>query len=281
MKKSINAWSVESTANFEDTFAQIKNAGFDGIELNVDRTNGASAHSLTLETTELELAEIKALSDKYNLPVVSISTSLYWVWGMGSPKQEDREMARKVLGQQLKCAKALGASGILVVPGGINEEVSIFEAYQNSAGLLKSCKDLIAEYKICVGVENVWNQFFMSPFDMVKFIDELNCEYITAYYDVGNSVAFSWSEYWIEILGRRISHIHIKDFKRSSGYNSGGTWVNLLEGDANFAKIIPALRNTGWDGYITAEIGKPDSQTFGEFYKSTAELEEKIIAMGG
>ena len=279
MKKSINAWSVESKTNFEDMFAQIKKAGFDGIELNVDRTNGASAHSLTLETNDKELAEILAISKKYDLPVASISTSLYWVWSMGSPKKEDKELAQKVLGQQLKCAKTLGASGILVVPGGINENVSIAEAYKNSAELLKSCKELIAEYKIKVGVENVWNQFFMSPYDMVKFIDELDCEYISAYYDVGNVVAFSWSEYWIEILGRRISHIHIKDFKRSSGYNSGGTWCNLSEGDTNFAKIIPALKKAGWDGYITAEIGKPESQTFEEFYSGTAELEEKIIAM--
>ena len=277
MKKSINAWSVDSKTNFDDMFAQIKNAGFDGIELNVDSIENASAHSLTLETTDEKLAEIRAISEKYSLPVVSVSTSLWWSVNMGSPKKENQELGRKLIGQQLKCAKIFGASGILVVPGGINEDVSILEAYKNSSELLRSCKDLIADYKLKVGVENVWNQFFMSPFDMTKFIDELDCEYISAYYDVGNVAAFSWSEYWIEILGKRISHIHIKDFKRSSGYNGGGTWENLLNGDVNFKKIIPALKKIGWDGYLTAEIGKPESQTFGEFYRGTAELEEKII----
>jgi len=201
---------------------------------------------------------------------------------MGSPKQEDRETGKKLLGKQLACAKALGASGILVVPGGISEEVSLAEAYANSAEFLKSCKDLIAEYKISVGVENVWNQFFMSPLDMVSFIIGLvDCEYVTAYYDVGNVAAFSWSEYWIEILDKRISHIHIKDFKRNSGFNSGGTWCNLLEGDVDFKKIIPALKKIGWDGYLTAEIWKSDdNQTFEDFYRETAELEEKIIAFG-
>jgi hexulose-6-phosphate isomerase len=280
MKKSINAWSVDPNTGFEDMFAQIKKAGFDGIELNVDSAEGASAHSLTPDTTEQQLADIRAVSDKYELPVVSISTSLWWSVNMGSPNKENQEMGRKLLGQQLKCAKALGASGILVVPGGINEEVSIKEAYLNSSELLSSCKDLITKYKISVGVENVWNQFFMSPYDMLVFIDNLDCEYITAYYDVGNVAAFSWSEYWIDILGGRISHIHIKDFKRSSGFNSGGTWPNLLDGDVNFRKIIPALKKAGWDGYLTAEISKPDNQTFEEFYRDTANLEEKIIAFG-
>ena len=280
MKKSINAWSVDSKTNFEDMFAQIKKAGFDGIELNVDGKDNASAHSLTLETTAQELAEILALSKKHDLPVVSISTSMWWGVNMGSPKKENKELGKKLLEKQLYCAKTLGASGILVVPGGINEEVSIAGAYKNSADFLESCKDIIENYKLKVGVENVWNQFFLSPFDMANFIDGLKCEYVSAYYDVGNVVAFSWSEYWVEVLDKRISHIHIKDFKRSSGYNSGGTWVGLLDGDTNFKRIIPALKKAGWDGYLTAEIGKPENQTFEEFYKGTVELENKIIEMG-
>ena len=71
MKKSINAWSVDSKTGFEEMFQQIKAAGFDGIELNVDAEEGKSAHSLTLSTTDEELAAVKALSEKYQLPVVS------------------------------------------------------------------------------------------------------------------------------------------------------------------------------------------------------------------
>jgi len=278
MKKSINAWSVDSKTNFDDMFSQIKKAGFDGIELNVDG-GGRSVHSLSLDTTDKELADILAISKKYDLPVVSISTSLWGEANMGSAKQENRDLSKKLLEKQLIYAKTLGASGILVVPGGISEDTSIAKAYENSFKFLESCKGLIEEYKICVGVENVWNTFFLSPFDMANFIDSLKCEYITAYYDVGNVVAFSWSEYWIEILDKRISHIHIKDFKRNSWFNTGGTWPDLLKGDANFKKIIPALKKAGWNGYLTAEIGKNnDSQTFEEFYRETVLIEEKIIA---
>ena len=280
MKKSINAWSVDPTTNFEDMFAQIKKAGFDGIELNIDGKDNASSHSLTLETTDKELADIKALSEKYDLPVVSISTSLWWSVNMGSPKQENRENSKKLLEKQLIAAKTLGASGILTVPGGISNEISIKEAYKNSFDTLESLKSIIEDYKIKVGLENVWNQFFVSPFDMANFIDKLDCEYITAYYDVGNTVAFSWSEYWLEILGKRISHIHIKEFKRNSGINSGGTWPDLLKGDVNFKKIIPELRKIGWDGYLTAEISKTDeNQSWEDFYKETVELESRIIEL--
>jgi len=275
MKKALNAWSVDSQVNFEDMFKQIKNAGFDGIELNVDR-EGNSLHSLTLETTSDELSEIKAISEKYSLPVVSISSGLYG-GNMGSKNPEEREFAKKVLAQQLKCAKALGASGILVVPGGIGEDVSIAEAYENSYKTLEACKPMIEEYKICVGVENVWNTFFLSPFDMSNFIDKLHCKYITAYYDVGNVVAFSWTEYWIDIVGSRISHIHIKDFKRNSWFNQGGSFVDLCKGSIKWDKVVSALTKAKFDGYLTAEVSKPENLSYEEFYKETAEVAGKII----
>ena len=277
MKKSINAWSIDSKTNFDDMFKQIKTAGFDGIELNVDN-KGNSEHSLTLETSDKELAEILAISKKYDLPVVSISTSL-WGWAnMGSAAKENRDNSRKLLEKQLVCAQTLGASGILAVPGGISGDMSIAEAYRHSFDTLEACKDIIEKYKLNVGLENVWNTFFMSPFDMANFIDSLKCEYISAYYDVGNVAAFSWSEYWIDILDKRISHIHIKDFKHNGGFNRGGDFVDLLKGNVNFRKIIPALKKAGFDGYLTAEIGKPDNQTFEEFYKETVDIENKIIA---
>jgi len=203
MKKSINAWSVESSANFEDMFSQIKNAGFDGIELNIDG-KGRSAHSLTLDMTDDELMDILAISHEYDLPVVSVSTSLWWSANMGSANQENRDFARRLLEKQLICAKTFGSSGILTVPGGISDEISISEAYENSLDFLDSCKDIIEDYQVNVGLENVWNAFFLSPFDMANFIDSVKSKYITAYYDVGNAVAFSWSEYWIEILDKRI-----------------------------------------------------------------------------
>ena len=66
MKKSLNAWTVDPAAGFEQMFRELKAAGFDGVELNVDR-EGAGAHSLTLSTTREELAAVKALSQRYEV----------------------------------------------------------------------------------------------------------------------------------------------------------------------------------------------------------------------
>jgi len=282
MKKALNAWTVDSATNFEEMFLQLKEAGFDGVELNVDEL-GHSQHSLTLETSDAELEAIKAISEKTQLPVVSISTSMLGGYRMGAPDEADRELAKQVIRKQLQCAKALGASGILIVPGGVPQQQSFIKARELSMKTLLELKPEIEEAKINTGVENVWNGFFMSPFDMISFIDEADSPYIRAYYDVGNVVAFSWTEYWIEALGSRISHIHVKDFKRSStafgGLNSGGSFVDLHEGDVNWEAVIPALKAAGFNGYLTAEVFKgDDSMSFTDYYKKVADAIDTIIA---
>jgi len=276
MKKAINAWSVPGHVSFEEMFRVISKAGFDGIELNLDAEN-YSNHSLTMSTGKDTLNEIKHLSEEYNLKIASISTSLSG-GKLGSNDKATREAGKDLIRKQLEFAAALGADGILTVPGGMNEDVSLLQAYENSLTALEELKPEIEAAKIYVGVENVWNGFFTSPFDMKNFIDSLNCKYIGAYFDVGNVIAFSHAEYWIEILGSRICKVHVKDFKRNGGINRGGCFVNLLEGDVNWRKVVPALRKAGYEGYITAELGiMKECPEY--LYKITSEALDIIIRM--
>ncbi len=261
MKKSLNAWSVPDNVSFEDMFTQLREAGFDGVELNVD-SPGRQAHSLTLETTKEELAEIKALADAAGIEIAGISTSLGGQ--TGSNKEALRDEQKRVLLKQLECAKALGADAILTVPGGMDpnppapnhgpEETTLKEAQENSLRFYLDLKEEIEASGIQVGVENVWNGFFTSAFHMAAFIDEIDSPNFGAYLDVGNMLEFSNPEPWIEILGDRIKKIHVKDFMRTTGTFSGGAWVNLLEGSANWTNIMAWLRHVGYDNYLTAEL---------------------------
>jgi len=250
MKKAINAWSVPGVVSFEEMFRSVSAAGFEGIELNLDR-EGYSAHSLTFSSGQQDYAHLNTLAKQYNLPVCSISTSLY-ANTLGSDDPSECENAKRVLRKQLECAAALGADGILVVPGGISETRSVQQAYANSKQTLLELAPEIVQTKIMVGLENVWNGFFASPLDMVRLIDELNCPYIAAYFDVGNVAINAYPEYWIEILGRRICKIHVKDFRRAS--MNSGAFVNLLEGTIRWDLVVKALHTAGYDGYLTAEL---------------------------
>jgi len=272
MKKSLNAWTLDNDLTFEEAFDAVKKAGFDGIELNLDNP-AASPHAFTMDTTAAELEEVRLLSEKYSLPVVSVSTSLSGQ--CGNPDAEEKMHA--VLMKQIEIAKSLGASGVLHVPGGMNDSVSLLAARRNSIAFFKKYRDEIEASGITVGLENVWNGFFLSPFDMSTMIDEIGSPAIGAYFDAGNMIAFSTSEYWVEVLGERIKYVHVKDYKRNGHINSGGSWVDITHGTADWKKIIPALRKAGFDGYLTGEVFNTIGIPMEEYYKKVSDEIGTII----
>lgn len=271
MKRALNAWTVEGSLNMEETFAAVAAAGFEGIELNVD--GPGAAHGLSMNTTAADYAAIRELSKKYNLPVCSISTSL---WGSKMGNKEQWADAEALLYKQIEAAKELGADGILIVPGGMGGATTLDTARKNSIAFLQAQKAKIEELGIFVGVENVWNGFFLSPYDMASFIDEVNSPKIGAYLDAGNMLAFSVPEYWIEVLGSRIGKVHVKDYKRNGGLNSGGTWQDITHGSADWKVMIPALRAAGYDGYLVGEVFKafPDMSWEDYYAKVNGEIAE-------
>lgn len=110
-------------------------------------------------------------------------------------------------------------------------------------------------------IENVWNKFLLSPLEMRNFIDSFESRRVGSYFDIGNVLLTGYPDQWINILGRRIKRVHVKDFKKSSGTAEG--FVDLGEGDVDFAAVKKALKAVKYNGYVTAEMlpfvpGRPE-----------------------
>ncbi len=275
LKKSINAWSFPAEYSFEECIAAAKKAGFDAVEFNLDAGN--AGHAFTMETTVEEILAVRALCERYGICPVSISSSLHGGrWAKAD--EESVAAAMAILEKQLQIARLMGADTILLVPGGMSEGITLAVSRENSLRNLRAAIPLIEGSGVTVGLENVWNGFFLSPYDMLSFLEELGSPVFSLYFDMGNMIAFSTSAFWCEIVGKHIAKLHIKDFKRNGGINSGGRFCNLLEGDADFPAVMAALKKQGFDGYLTAEVFRTDeAQPWGAFFQSVSEAEDTII----
>ena len=275
MKKALNAWTVQPDLGMEDMFRQVSEAGFEGIELTLDAPG--CPHALTMDTTEEEYGRIMEYSRRYTLPVISISSSLAQNKS-GNPSLH--ESYRQLIRKQIEAARALGAKGILTAPAGMEGNITLKDAWKNTLDVFMSLKDEIDASGITVGLENTWKGFFTSPWDMIKLIDMIGSENVGAYMDVGNVIAFSSPEWWVEILGSRIRFIHIKDYLRNRGPNTGGHWADITEGSGEWPDIMKAIRGTGFDGYLTAEVTKFDPEiSWKDYYRKVCSELEAIIAM--
>ncbi|WP_020620915.1 sugar phosphate isomerase/epimerase family protein [Paenibacillus daejeonensis] len=257
MKKGINIWSFGEGTTIKTAIATAKKAGYDGIELSLNETG-----ELSLESTDSELAEIKARLEDAELELAGLATGLYWDYAMTSEDAAKRTKAVDVCKKQLESAAALGVDAILVIPGAVgvdfipgSEVVDYDVAYDRALEAIGSLVPFAEQAGVAIAIENVWNKFLLSPLELRGFIDSHQSAYVGSYFDVGNTVQNGYPEQWIRILGDRIKKVHFKDYRRQAGGLHG--FVDLLAGDVDYPAVMQALRGIGYDNYVTAEMIPP------------------------
>lgn len=221
--------------NLLEQFTMLKEAGFHGVEPNsgLDRNEVLEAKSAT------------------GLEIPSVVVTTHWSNPLSSPDEKVRETGVEGLITAIEDADAYGASCVLLVPGVVNESVSYDVAYQRSQYEIRKVIPLAEELGITIAIENVWNQFLLSPLEAARYVDEFESINVGWYMDVGNIMTYGLPQQWIRILGKRIAMIHIKEYSMQKR-NEEGPWagfrVNYLEGDSPWGEIMQALRDIGYSG---------------------------------
>lgn len=254
MIKSVNQWSFPGTYSAADCLLAAKAAGFNGFEPSFNETG-----EMSLEGFEQDAKMLRALAEKEGMTLTSLASGLYWSYSLTATDPAVRQKAQNIVRAQIDCAVALGVDAILVVPGAVgrgfwggDDNVSYADAYARALEGIKAVAPYAEEKGVKIGLENVWNNFLLSPLEMARFIDEVDSPCVGAYFDIGNVIRTGEAEHWIEVLGKRIVRMHIKDFKRAVGTLDG--FCDLLCGDVNFPKVVQAMKKIGYDGAVTAEM---------------------------
>jgi len=267
MKKAINIWSFPSEWDLSRKLEVAAEAGFAGFEPDL------SEHGpIRPDSTESELAAVRALAEKHGLQLSGLATGLYWGANAASADPAVRERAAHLLRRQIECASSLGIDAVLVIPGVVGadfipgaEEVPYDLAFERARAFIAGAIPLAARRRVHLAVENVWNKFLLSPLEMRAFVDSFGSEWVGSYLDVGNVLVTGYPEHWISILGARLRRVHFKDFRRAVGTIHG--FVELLSGDANWPAIVAALRGADYAGWVAAEMIPP-----APFYKHHPEV---------
>jgi len=234
-----------------------KKCGFEGIELSGPMADLGAAKELGEQARQV------------GIPIHGIVNG-GWDAPLSDPRPETIEKGIAGMETSLRCAKAVGASTVLLVPAVVNEEVGYGEAWERSQKNVRKLLPLAKELQVTIAVENVWNKFLLSPLEFAKYVDEFDDPWLKAYIDVGNMILFGYAQDWIRTVGKRIVKIHLKDFKRK-----GNQWTNLLDGDVNWAQVRKAFDEIGYHGYMTTELSGGDEA----YLTDLAQRIDKIIAM--
>jgi len=247
VKKSLMWGMIKEDLSIMDKFKLLKDLGYDGVELD--------------SPDKLDMKEVLAARDKTGLLIPGTINSMHWKLPLSDPDPKKREECVKSIEKALWDTKEYGGSTVLVVPGVVSATVSYAEAYERSQAELRKVLPIAEKTGVKIAIENVWNQFLLSPLEAARYVDDFKHPMVGWYFDIGNVLRYSWPASWIEVLNKRILKLHLKEYSLKK-QNDLGLWkgfdVEFFEGDNNWPEVNKALQKVGYSGWASAEVGGGD-----------------------
>lgn len=269
LRKAVMYGMIGAGKTIADKFQILQDTGYAGVEMD--------------SPSNLDLDEVLKAQTKTGIKVHGLVDSKHWQMYLNAPDDKVQEAGIKALETCLRDGKVLGCTSILLVPGIVRDGMPYDDCWKLTQQNIKKVLPLAKECGVRIAIENVWNNFILSPMEAARYVDEFNDPIVAWHFDIGNVINYGWPEQWVKILGNRIAKLHIKDFSRKKR-NDEGLWkgfdVELGEGDAGWPAVMKALDEIGYStspsgNWATAEVGGGDEKRL----KTVSEQMDKLFAM--
>lgn len=174
-------------------------------------------------------------------------------WHRGIVWEDSKAAFERAFEETAEAAEILGARNIVVITGGERDDVSREVQTENCIAALSSVADEAYRRGLTLTVEPLnrivdhKGYFLNTSADAFDMIRRVNSPAVRVLFDIyhqqiteGNLIRNIRDN--IDLIG----HFHIAD---NPGRNQPGT------GEINYPRVFEAIRDTGYDGYLTFECG--------------------------
>ena len=238
IKKGVWFGMLPEKLSVADRYKMARDVGFEVVQAPTEPDEGKAD-------------QIKKAAEAANVRIDSVMNMDHWKYPLSSSDPAVVEKSLAGMRTSLRNAKLWGCDAVLLVPAVVNPQTSYRDAWTRSQKEIRTLIPLAEELKVVIAIEEVWNRFLLSPLEMAKYISEFQSPWIKAWFDVGNVLLYGYPQDWIHTLGNSIVKVHVKDFKRME---NGYAWVNLGDGDVDWAAVRQAFVDIGYSGSAVAEL---------------------------
>ncbi len=242
LRKGIMWGTVGVKGSVLEKMQAVKAAGFDGVE----------------PMGGMDVEEMQRALKETGMQAGSVCCHTHWAKPLSDPNPATRAAGLAGLEQSLRDAKAYGAPSVLLVPAVVNDKISYDDAWNRSIAEIRKAVPLAKSLGVRISIENVWNNFLLSPMEAARYVDEFKSPFVRWHFDVGNIIHYGWPEQWVRILGPRIQTLHIKEYSRAKSDKQGkwaGFDAEFLTGDNHWPAVMKALDDIHFSGWAIAEQG--------------------------
>ncbi|RPJ56414.1 MAG: sugar phosphate isomerase/epimerase [Acidobacteria bacterium] len=233
----------------EEAFKRIAAAGYEGVDI-----WGGRPHAYRNDLSPHEIRRLRDISERLGVEFASfIPAQFRYPTCLCSPSETIRQDSVAYIKDSLRTAAAFGAPIVSVCPGH-----TIF-GQTSEDGWRRLCQSLD---EICSAADSVRLKVALEPADRyetdlvnnceqaIQLLEDVRWDNLGVVLDNGHShVVGESAEKMVARLGDRLFHVHVDD-------NLGQRDQHLIPGNGtfDFVPFIAALRETGYNGFLTAEL---------------------------
>lgn len=164
------------------------------------------------------------------------------------------------LEEGLEITKRLGGDSMLVVLE-YPQDKPLQQTWREAVARMKEAAPEAEKRGVRMLIENVWNTFTISAFDMARLIDDIGSPWVGVHLDIGNQMRWGVAEHWVEVLGKRSGKLDVKEYDLDKALAEGlrkGFDKPLGEGTINWTAVRAELAKINFTGWAAAEVKAGD-----------------------
>lgn len=256
MKLSFNTWVYSSfpvwvpAYPLDETIKRIASIGYDGIEI-----GAAAPHAYPDYLSTERRRKIKDLLDENGLELSGMLPAPGGGPGhnVSSPLSEERRVAIEQYKKIIELCSELGGSTVLYVAGWQIFGTERAQAWQWSREALSEISKTASDHGVTVAVEPTPedSNLIESCDDALELMEQISSPNVKVMFDTNHALYRNEvpTDY-VYRMGNALHYVHLSEAGR----------LPPGAGEADFVSLVDALRDIGYEGYLSMEIGfnQPD-----------------------
>ena len=248
--------------SWEERYTLAENAGYDFIELSIDKKRLNK-----LDYTDHQIQEVIDAAARHHMAIETMTLSANRYYPIGD--KELRNEGISIIKKAIVLAKKLGVKLIQLTAYDVYQKPSTSETRKLYEEGIQEVLEFNKDYGIILAIEVLEDvDHFNTSAKLVPFLKEIDSPCLKEYADTGNLVFNGFDPLQDLKDGMEyIEAIHIKDAVLHNEHNIG-----YGRGTVDFKGIFDYLKQVNYEGYLVSECWyeedyRPDIKTINQFIR--------------
>ena len=261
---------MDNRQTWQEKLILAKECGFDCLEMSVDATPQRMNRLYDTQTVH----QLCGAIEETGIPIHTMALTALRQYPLGSENEMVRDKALELVRKAVDLSASCGINVIHLAGYDEHGDKRNEHTDRRFRDGIRRCVDYAAPRGVTLAIETMDTPYMGSCRNIMALCHEIGGDRLKCYVDIGNLTASGLNiEDEITIAAGSIAGVHLKDTRP-------GIYRDVLfgEGSVDFDACLRALKCSGYQGTMVAEMWSYDDPAFHSYLKQASAFLRKKLA---